>query len=88
MLTPFDVMVSNLLTSAIFIVLGYFITRKRLPPQSPYAWLALVLALFLSGWVGTSGLLVSVPGFRMYINVALQALFAGVLIGYLVRKPA
>ena len=83
-----SVLLSDLLTGSFFIIIGFLFTRKRPKPQSPYAWLALVLALFLSGWVGTSGMLVSIPGYSVYINVALQAFFTGMLIGYLVRRPA
>ena len=79
------VFLSLLITYAFFGLIGYSLSRRFKANPAPYKWIALGLAAVLSQWCFVSFRLIDVFSIAISMNYALQAIFAGVLIG-LVRR--
>lgn len=78
--------ISRLITSLIFAVLGYVISSKVPPPKTSMSWLFCIIVLVLSGYIMVNGKLISVLGFTIYINNLLQGMLFGLIAGFIIRK--
>ncbi len=75
----------RILTSSLFCVLGYFLSRKIAPPKNPLVWALLVLFIFLSDYVMPSARVLGIGSTGLYVNNTLQGFGIGLLCGYAIR---
>jgi hypothetical protein len=70
----------------VFGTVGFAAFWRVKQPARAYALVLLIIAASLAGWVGISVRVVSIFGFTMYLNWALQAFLLGVLLSLLIRR--
>ena len=81
-----DESIFNIVTFAIFAVIGYLLARKIPEPKRGFIWIIWLLLLVISGYVGVGTRLVSIGEFSFYLNNSLQGLLFGLLASWLMKR--
>jgi len=76
---------SLLVTYVVFGLLGIFLGRRFKGTPGVLVWIILVVLTVVSQWILPGVRVIAVLQFHMYANRILQAFFAGVLLGLLVK---
>jgi len=80
------ILLSRVISLVLFAWLGIALARRQAAPRSKGMWVALVLGLVLAEFIGVNTKLLAYGAAGIYMNQALQGLFAGLLIGHLSRR--
>ncbi len=75
----------RMLTFAVFVVAGLDLSKYVPQPKNMYAWIALVLATIVAGYVGIHVSIVTILGFGVFLNMVLLGLCCGFIAGFLLR---
>jgi hypothetical protein len=78
-------MTAGIVTLLVFAACGVVIARRFKQPVALLTWVALVVGIVVASYVGTHTRLLSVFGFDVYLNRALQSLGIGIVVGLLIR---
>jgi hypothetical protein len=78
--------ISSLVVTLVFGVIGWFLFRNVKVPQKWWAWALVILATIAAGYTGTSSILFGSPGFAVHLNDCLQGLGFGAVAGFVIRK--
>ncbi len=78
--------VINLFVLLLFAFFGYLVGGKISPAHKTGPVIALVVFTIAAGFIGVNTRLVSVLNLAVYLNICLQGLGSGMLLGLLVRK--
>lgn len=81
-----DESIFNIVTFAIFAVIGYLLARKIPEPKRGFIWIIWLLLLVISGYVGVGTRLVSIGKYVLYLNRSLQGLLFGLLSSWLGKR--
>jgi len=73
-------------TYLVFGTAGFAACRRVKQPVGVLALVLVIVGALLAGWVGISVRVVSIFGFSIYLNWALQAFLLGVLLSLLIRR--
>ena len=76
----------RLLTFAIFILLGFDLSKSAPRPKSKYSWLLLVSVIAFTGYLTMEIESVSVVGYNVYLNEVILGLFAGLVAGFVIHS--
>jgi hypothetical protein len=77
----------NLALYLLFVFLGYRISGKINPPQTPQKWTLWIILVIFAGGVCVSGYAVNInDAVVLRFNDMLQAIGIGVLIGFVIAK--
>lgn len=80
-------LVSNLVLYLLFVVSGYWISRKINPPETTRAWILWIILVVFVGGVCVSGYAVNInDAVVLRINDMLQAIGIGILIGFVIAN--
>ena len=79
-------MISSLVVTLVFAVIGWLIFRGMKAPKKWWAWVLVILAVIVASYIGTSIILFSFPGFEVHLNDCLQGLGFGVIAGFVIKK--
>ena len=74
------------LTCVVFGTLGYLLAGRFGRPVALPTWVAIVLLTFFAQFFAISAWLISIDGFHIQLNTALQALGIGILTRLIVRE--
>jgi hypothetical protein len=80
------IFLSRVISLVLFAGLGIGLARRQTAPHSKGMWIMLVLGLVLAEFIGGDTKLIAYGDAGIYLNQALQGLFAGLLIGHLSRQ--
>jgi hypothetical protein len=77
-----------LTTYLVFGGIGYVISKKFKKPPTLITWILLIIGTAMSAYIGIgpNAYLISIFGFNIHINFALQALGIGIILGLMVRE--
>lgn len=80
--------IALVVTYAVFGALGFPLAGRFRRPVTVPTWIFVVWGTLFAGsvYIGKSARLISIFGFNVYFNAALQALSLGVLLGLVVRE--
>ncbi len=79
--------VLNLGLYLLFVALGYWISERVTPPQTPKAWILWMLLVVFAGGICVSGYAVDINNaVVLRTNDMLQAIGIGILIGFVIAK--
>jgi len=70
-------MISSLVVTLVFAVIGWLLFRDVKAPKKWWAWVLVILATIFAGTVGISIIVFGFPGFEMHLNDILQGLAIG-----------
>jgi hypothetical protein len=80
------IFLSRVISLVLFAGLGIGLARRQTAPHSKGMWIMLVLGLVTAEFIGVHTKLLAFGDVGIYLNQALQGLFAGLLIGYLSQR--
>jgi hypothetical protein len=79
-------MVSRILVTFVFAILGVLLSHKLRLPKNAFIWILLILGVFILGFVGVDTHLIAIGDFAINLNYCLQGLVLGVLVGLFYRS--
>jgi len=79
-------MISSVVTILVFAIIGWLLFRGFKAPKKWWAWVLVILITIMVGYVGTSSILLGLPGFEIHLNDCLQGLAFGAIAGFVIKK--
>jgi hypothetical protein len=79
-------MISSLVTTLVFAVIGWLIFRRVTPPTKWWVWVLILLATILVSYVGNNAILIGVQGINAHFNDSLQGFGFGAIAGFVIKK--
>ena len=79
-------MISGLVVTLVFAVIGWFIFRGFKAPKKWWAWVLVILAVIVASYIGASTMLFSFPGFEIHLADCLTGLGFGAIAGFVIKK--
>jgi hypothetical protein len=76
----------HIITFILSATIGYCLSPWVSAPRRWIGWVAWVVGLIIVGYIGVDTALISLFGFAVRVNVMLQGLVFGLLVGMLARK--
>jgi hypothetical protein len=78
-------LLSHIVTFAVCAAAGYLVGSRASAPSGRSEWIAWLVFLFVARTIGVHTALISIFGFAIYINTALQGLIFGIIAQFLTR---
>ena len=79
-------MISSLVVTLVFAVIGWFIFREVEAPKKWWVWLLVILAVIVASYIGTNSIVVGFPGFEVHLADCLTGLGFGAIAGFVIKK--
>ncbi|MBI3578267.1 MAG: hypothetical protein HY089_02520 [Ignavibacteriales bacterium] len=80
--------ISRLVSFLAFTAIGLALSKKIPLPKTGNSWIVWIFSLLVLGYIdiGSTVWLISIDGFTIYFNTALQGCGFGILVGFLLRS--